>query len=77
MADKIGSSPERAYEVLRITELVRPSATGGLEKYYRHTIKTRGGTVLTVDVDERDFTSEKAAPLLRARAVEADKILAL
>lgn len=66
---------ERAYEVLRITELVRPSAEGGIEKYYRHTLKTRAGTVLTVDIGERDFTPEKAAPILKERAANADKIL--
>lgn len=68
---------DRAYKVLSITELVRPSDEGGIEKYYRHTIKTRGGTVLTVDVSEKDFTAEKAAPILEKRAAEADKILAL
>ena len=68
---------ERAYKVLKIDELVRPSDTAGVERYYRHTIKTRGGTVLTVDIDEKDFTAEKAAPILEARATEADKIKAL
>ncbi len=77
MADKIAGQMQRAYEVLRIVELIRPSATGGIEKYYRHTIKTRGGTVMTVDIGEPDFTKERAAPILAKRATEADTILAL
>jgi len=65
------------YKVLKITELIRPSDTEGVERYYRHSIKTRGGTVLNVDISEKDFTADKAAPILAKRAVEADKILAL
>jgi len=65
------------YKVVRILEMVRPKETGGLEKYYRHTIKTKGGTILTVDVNESDFTAEKAAPILSKKATEADKVLGL
>ena len=68
---------DREYRVLKIDELSRLSDTGGIERYYRHTIKSRGGVTLTVDISERDFSVEKAGPLLKARAVEADKILAL
>ena len=68
---------EKAYKVLKIDELTRVGEMGGVEHYYRHTIKTRGGTVLTVDISEKDFTAEKAAPILEKRATEADKILAL
>jgi hypothetical protein len=67
----------RGYRVLSIDELVRMAEGGGVERYYRHKIKTRGGTVLTVDIDEGDFTAEKAAPILEKRATEADKIKAL
>lgn len=67
----------KEYEVLKIVELVRPGELGGIEKYYRHTIKTRGGTVLSVDISEAAFTTEKAGPILLAKAVEADKILKL
>ncbi|MFH0913871.1 MAG: hypothetical protein V1849_01100 [Chloroflexota bacterium] len=66
---------QQAYKVLRITELMRVSALGGLEKYYRHTIQTRGGTTLTVDVDERDFLPEKVTTICTAAATNADKIL--
>lgn len=65
------------HKVLKIDEMIRPSDTKGVEHYYRHTIKTRGGIVLTVDIDEAHFTAEKAAPILLKRAKEADAILAL
>jgi len=65
------------YKVLKITEMIRPSDTEGIEKFYRHSIKTRGGTILTVDVNERDFTDDKAGPILAKKATMADKILAL
>ena len=65
------------YKVLKIDELTRLSDVGGIEKYYRHQIKTKGGVVLTVDIDEKDFTAEAAGPILLKRATEADKILKL
>lgn len=65
------------YTVLKITQMVRPGEITGVENFYRHMIKTKGGVVLTVDIDEKDFTAEKAAPILLKKAQEADKILAL
>lgn len=65
------------YKVLKIDEMSRVGELGGIEKFYRHQIKTKGGVVLTVDVSEKDFTAEKAAPILLKKAQEADKILAL
>jgi len=65
------------YKVLSIDEMTRLSETGGIEHYYRHQIKTKGGVILTVDINEKDFTAEKAAPILLKRATEADKILTL
>ena len=67
----------KAYRVLKIDEMTRMSDAGGVEKYYRHQIKTKGGVILTVEISERDFTAAKAAPILESKAVEADKILAL
>ncbi|KKN28992.1 hypothetical protein LCGC14_0848580 [marine sediment metagenome] len=65
------------FKVLKIDELSRVSETGGLERYYRHQIKTAGGVVLTVNISEKDFTPDKAAPILSKKAIEADKILKL
>ena len=74
-----GQSPEgqKPYKVLKIDELTRLSETGGVERYYRHQIKSRAGVIISVDIDERNFTAEKAGPLLSQRATEADKILNL
>lgn len=68
---------QKPYKVLKIDEMTRVGEMGAIERYYRHTIKTRGGTVLTVDISEKDFTADKAAPILEKRATEADKILTL
>ncbi len=65
------------YEVLRIDEMTRMSDIKGIEHYYRHRIRTKGGVVLSIDIDEKDFTPEKAAPILLKAAQNADKILAL
>jgi len=65
------------YKVLRIDEMSKIGDVGGVQKYFRHTIKTKGGMVLTVNIEEKDCTAEKAAPILLKKAVEADKILAL
>lgn len=65
------------YKVLRITELSRVADEGGIEHYFRHTIRTKGGTILTVDIDPEDFTPEKSGPILLAAARNADAILKL
>jgi len=65
------------YKVLSIDEMTRIGETGGIEHYYRHQIKTKGGVILTVDINEKDFTAEKTGPILLKKATEADKILAL
>ncbi len=65
------------YKVLSIDELTRLSDTGGIERYYRHKIKSTGGVVLTVDISQKDFTDKLAAPILLKAAQNADKILAL
>lgn len=65
------------YKVLRIDEMVRRSDLEGVERYYRHTIKTKGGVVLSVDIATEDFTEEKAAPILEKAAKNADAIKAL
>ena len=69
--------PAKLYQVLKIDEMTRLSETGGIEKFYRHQIKTKAGVVRTVDVSERDFTVEKVKALLTAMATEADQIMAL
>ena len=65
----------KEYKVLKIDELTRVGDLHGIEKYYRHQIKTKGGVVLSVNIDEADFTPEKAQPILLKKAQEADAIL--
>jgi hypothetical protein len=77
MANPVKAEWHKPYKVLKIDELSRLSDTGGIERYYRHTIKTDGGTVLTVDIDAANFATEKVGPILLAKALEADKILNL
>lgn len=68
----------KAYKVHSIDELTRVAKIGtGIEHFYRHTIETKGGIVLTVDIEPEDFTADKVAPILLAKAQEADKILQL
>jgi len=68
---------EKEFKVLKIDEMTRVSDVKGIEHYYRHTIKTKGGVILTVDINEKDLAVEKAAPILLKKAQEVDKILAL
>lgn len=65
------------FTVLNIDELTRSSTERGLYKEYRHRIKTKGGVVLAVNIDEEDFSPEKAAPILLLAAQNADKIMKL
>ena len=67
----------KLFKVLSIDEMTRVSDVGGIERYYRHQIKTKGGVVLTVDIDEKNLEAEKAKPILEKKAIEVDKILAL
>ena len=65
------------YKVLRITQMSRVSDEKGIEHYYKHRIKTKGKVVLDIDIDEEDYTPEKAGPILLKAAQNADKILSL
>lgn len=65
------------YKVLSIDELTRVGDERGIEKYYRFSIKTKGGVILTVDISESDFTEDKVGPVLLAAAQNADKLLKL
>lgn len=67
----------KAYSVLSIDELVRPSETGGISRYHRIRIKTTAGVIRTVDIGESDLVPEKAGPILEAAAKEADGVMSL
>lgn len=68
---------QKPYKVRKIDQLTRMTDMGEVERYYRHTIKTKGGVALQVDIEESDFTPEKATVILTKKAENADKILAL
>lgn len=65
------------YKVLKIEELSKIDDVGKIIPYYRHTIRTAGGTVLRVNIDEADFTPDKVAKILTDKAKQADRILEL
>jgi len=65
------------YKVLKIDELTRLGETEGVERYYRHKIKTKGGTILTVDISADNFEAAKAGPILLTAAQNADTVLKL
>ncbi len=67
----------KEYKVLKIDELTRVSEAGGVEHYYRHQVKSTGGVVFTVDIDQAAFKAEAVAPILAKAAIDADKILNL
>lgn len=71
------TSMSKPFTVLSIDEMTRVAKGGGIERFYRHRIMTKGEVVLTVDISEGDFTPEKAEPILAQAAHNADKILAL
>jgi len=67
----------KPYAVLKIDEMTRLSDIGGIERFYRIQIKTKGGVVRTADVSEKEFAPQKVAPILAAIAADADSIMAL
>jgi len=65
------------YKVIRGDELTRMSDTRGVETYRRYQLRTRGGMIIRVDLDEKDWSDEKAGAIFLKAAQEADKILKL
>jgi len=76
MPEPIKPEGQKPYTVLKIDELSRMSDTQGIERYYRYRIKTKGGTILSKDIDEKDTEPEKADKILTALAEKFDKLLA-
>jgi hypothetical protein len=68
---------EKDYKVLKGDELTRLAEGGGIERYRRYQLRTKGGMIITVDIGEKDFTDDKAGPIFLKAATEADKILKL
>lgn len=66
---------EKSFTVLSIDELTRPDDARGLKQVYRYRVRTKGGAVFTVELDDPDPTAEKVLPVLATKAAEFDKIL--
>ena len=65
------------YKVLKSVEMTGFQDARGLFKYRKYTLLTKAGSVITVDLEEKDWTSEKAAAVFLKAATEEDKIRAL
>ena len=64
------------YKVVSGVELTKVE-DGALVRYRRYQLKTKGGMVIWVDLDEPDWSDDKAGPIFLKAAQEADKILSL
>lgn len=67
----------RQYEVLEAVERTRVNDVNEIERYFQVKIRTAGGVVRSVNVDEADFTPERVKPILDDAAQKADEILKL
>ena len=65
------------YKVTDSVEMTGIDREKGIFKYRRYTLRTKAGSVLTVDLEEKNWTPEKAAPIFLKAATEEDKIRAL
>ena len=67
----------KEYEVIDSTEMTGIDKVKGIFKYRRYQLKTKAGSVITVDLNEKDWTPEKAAAIFLEAATKEDKIRAL
>jgi hypothetical protein len=65
------------YKVTDSVEMTGIDKVKGIFKYRRYTLRTKGGSVIAVDLEEGNWTPEKAAPVFLKAATEEDKIRAL
>jgi len=65
------------YKVLDSIEMTGIDKIKGIFKYRRYTLRTKSGSVITIDLDEKDWTPEKAGPIFLKAALDEDKIRAL
>ena len=77
MVEVTKAEGQKPFKVLKVDELTRLTDMGGVESYYRVTFRTRGGTTLTTEVSQRDYTPDKVNKILTDLAVNSDKILTL
>jgi hypothetical protein len=65
------------YKVTNSIEMTGISNEGKIYKFRRYTLRTKSGSVITVELDEKDWTAEKAGAIFLKAATEEDKIRAL
>jgi hypothetical protein len=65
------------YKVTKSLEMTGISEEGRIYKYRRYTLHTKSGSIITVDLDEKNWTPEKASAIFLKAATEEDKIRAL
>jgi hypothetical protein len=65
------------YKVTDSVEMTGIDKARGIFKFRRYTLQTKGGSVITVELEEKNWTPEKAAPIFLKAATEEDKIRAL
>jgi hypothetical protein len=65
------------YKVIDSVEMTGIDRLKGVFKYRRYTLRTKSGSIITVDLDEKDWTPEKASAIFLKYATEEDKIRAL
>jgi len=71
MADKT------EYKVIDSTEMTGIDKEKGVYKFRRYTLRTRLGSVITVDLNREDWTAERASAIFLKAAQEEDKIRSL
>ena len=62
---------------VEVTERTQITPQGKVAKVYKVTAVTLSGTLLSVDVDEKDFHPDKVKEILAAKALEIENIKAL
>jgi len=65
------------YKVIDAVEMTGIDDASGLYKFRRYTLRTKGGSVIKVDLRESHWTPEKAADVFLKAATTEDKIRAL
>lgn len=65
------------YKVIKSVERTGIDEAEGIYRYRVYTLRTKGGSVITVNLMEKDWSPEKAAPIFLEAATREDKIRAL
>lgn len=64
----------KSYKVDDVMERTTITRTGAVQKIYRVTATSQGGTQFTVEIPESDFNKEKVDQVLAEKAAVIDEI---